>query len=701
MKRRIAALLAASLLTACGGGGSSLPPTGGSHGSSATKTGVKMTLVIPPPPSSSSSAKRPAYISPSALGAEVSVTGEGGGSAQTVLDLSSSSTICSTTNGQRSCSANVTAPIDNDTFIVEIYDTAPVNGVIPTTAHALGLAAVTQAITLTFTGTLVIAVGGVISNIGLQSTFLSVPANGQPQSVGIAANPTDFGNNPIVTGTASPYANPITAIVAETGGSGHMSLVINGTNVGTTATLKQSTDTLSVSYDGGGSAGYGGTIELSAANATAETFVLAPMYLTSTSPYYASGSLGLLGTTLGVPFTITEANAPLANAYTASPSGCTNIATVSGMNMSLSNPDGSVKIGTFTATGGTSGGTGCSITVSDGITSIVVPTTNTLSQGSVGLSGQSIAEYTLPWISPPPSTSPSPSPDPLALIAGPDGRLWYSDVGNGGVGAITTNGTVSAYANPGANYSALTVGSDGNIWGANANTVTIDKILTSNGALGAQYHTSYGPVGITNGPDGNVWFTESSGGSGKVGYVTPGGTLTEFGVYVDSSPSPAGIATVGSNLWFCDDAAITGNVIDQVTTSGTITRVTTSPAILPQPCNTLAVEPDGQYVWATTGFQGANSPGIMRINVSTGVVNQYTLTGTSQYVTAGPDGAMYVTEVTASGGMIAEIPQASPTSLREIALPTSGATPYGIAAGPDGRIWFAEYNESKIGALSP
>jgi streptogramin lyase len=51
--------------------------------------------------------------------------------------------------------------------------------------------------------------------------------------------------------------------------------------------------------------------------------------------------------------------------------------------------------------------------------------------------------------------------------------------------------------------------------------------------------------------------------------------------------------------------------------------------------------------------------------------------------------------------MIAQIPQSSPSSLTEIAVPTSGAVTRGVAAGPDGRIWFAEYNESKIGALSP
>ena len=93
--------------------------------------------------------------------------------------------------------------------------------------------------------------------------------------------------------------------------------------------------------------------------------------------------------------------------------------------------------------------------------------------------------------------------------------------------------------------------------------------------------------------------------------------------------------------------------------------------------------------------------GIVRINVSTGVVNQYTLSGTSENAVAGPDGMMYVTEQTASGRMIAQIPQSNPGDLKEIAVPTSGATAYGIAVGADGRIWFTEYNASRVGALSP
>ena len=39
-------------------------------------------------------------------------------------------------------------------------------------------------------------------------------------------------------------------------------------------------------------------------------------------------------------------------------------------------------------------------------------------------------------------------------------------------------------------------------------------------------------------------------------------------------------------------------------------------------------------------------------------------------------------------------------AITEYPLPTNGS-PYGIASGPDGRVWFTEVIGNKIGALRP
>ena len=33
--------------------------------------------------------------------------------------------------------------------------------------------------------------------------------------------------------------------------------------------------------------------------------------------------------------------------------------------------------------------------------------------------------------------------------------------------------------------------------------------------------------------------------------------------------------------------------------------------------------------------------------------------------------------------------------------PTSGSEPYGIASGPDGALWFADFGAGKIGRIHP
>jgi sugar lactone lactonase YvrE len=75
---------------------------------------------------------------------------------------------------------------------------------------------------------------------------------------------------------------------------------------------------------------------------------------------------------------------------------------------------------------------------------------------------------------------------------------------------------------------------------------------------------------------------------------------------------------------------------------------------------------------------------------------------TPNYITSGPDGALWFTETTVN--KIGRIPvTATPGSsaqITEFAIPTANSFPQGIVSGPDGALWFAESNSSKIGRIT-
>jgi virginiamycin B lyase len=97
-------------------------------------------------------------------------------------------------------------------------------------------------------------------------------------------------------------------------------------------------------------------------------------------------------------------------------------------------------------------------------------------------------------------------------VAGPDGRLWFTEFGAAKVGAVTTAGKVTEYALPTANA---------------------------------------GPDGITVGPDGHVWFTEA--GAGKIGTVNPAtGAVADYPLLGNAS-QPLGIASGINGTLFISD----------------------------------------------------------------------------------------------------------------------------------------------------
>jgi virginiamycin B lyase len=187
---------------------------------------------------------------------------------------------------------------------------------------------------------------------------------------------------------------------------------------------------------------------------------------------------------------------------------------------------------------------------------------------------------------------------PWSLTPGPDGNLWFTELGGNKIGKVTTKGKITEFPVPSKQsgpYSIVT-GSDGALWFTEYNSHHIGRITTKGkitefpipkhgkdgpggprgiclGADGAVWFTEWaankigrmttkgdvkefdiptprsGPIGIAAGPDGNIWFCENKGG--KIGRITPGGKITEYPVAKGSEPMSI-IAGPDRNMWFTD-----------------------------------------------------------------------------------------------------------------------------------------------------
>ena len=146
------------------------------------------------------------------------------------------------------------------------------------------------------------------------------------------------------------------------------------------------------------------------------------------------------------------------------------------------------------------------------------------------------------------------------------------------------------------------------------------------------------PVDIAAGPDGNLWFTESPA---KIGRITTAGVVTEFPIPTAQS-LPVGIAAgPDGNLWF--------------------------------------TEYDSQPTRSGGSPPPASSP-----------------SSRSRRPTADPSASRPVR--TATSGSPKRTPTRSAGSRRrasstEFAIPTAGGNPVGIAAGPDGNLWFTDVRQ--------
>lgn len=196
------------------------------------------------------------------------------------------------------------------------------------------------------------------------------------------------------------------------------------------------------------------------------------------------------------------------------------------------------------------------------------------------------------------------------------------------------------------------------------------------------------PYAIAVAPDGAVWFSEAECTSG-IGRLSRDGHWNHWPLADACKAQPLAIAVgPGGTVWFADLDSDFG----KIAADGTITRYH-----LQEPGGSLGITagPDGNMWLAGVSPDG---PFVAKVSIEGGELSRYALPrtdGEARGIVAGADGAMWFTTSAGIGRITTS------GELQEFPMPAgSGAgSPYQIASGPDGNLWFVEYLPAGIGRV--
>lgn len=251
---------------------------------------------------------------------------------------------------------------------------------------------------------------------------------------------------------------------------------------------------------------------------------------------------------------------------------------------------------------------------------------------------------------------------PVDLTPGPDGNIWFTEIGADRIGRITRDGVFTDFPVPTPNSfpHGISAGPDRAIWFTEINVGKIGRI-TLDGEVTefALSNANSQPHDITLGPDGNLWFVEIN--ADQIGRITPEGKITEFPLPTagqQGGPSSCGPATAVSqpyvittgpdrNLWFTECSS---NKIGRITLDGKIT----------------------EFVVQTPNSQPHG-------------------------ITMGPDGNLWFAEYSANNIGVMD---RDGTMFTEVPIPTAKSGAHDLTVGPDGKIWFCEITANQIGRIS-
>jgi streptogramin lyase len=166
------------------------------------------------------------------------------------------------------------------------------------------------------------------------------------------------------------------------------------------------------------------------------------------------------------------------------------------------------------------------------------------------------------------------------IVLGPDGNLWFTEIGAIGIFDPSTGTMVKEVALPSTREEpfGIAVGPDGNIWYTEAvfnSTFTgyvsfgvgVIKTNTQSVIKEIPLAVASEPFGIATGPDGNLWFAVTSAGNvagtiNRIDTATQSVTQTlSIPTNVVATPSPVGVtAGPDGNFWFTDASGAIGVV---------------------------------------------------------------------------------------------------------------------------------------------
>jgi len=302
------------------------------------------------------------------------------------------------------------------------------------------------------------------------------------------------------------------------------------------------------------------------------------------------------------------------------------------------------------------------------------------------------------------------SPNGPGPITSTDNHIWFTEPNDDTIGRISPTGVVTEYPLSAGFQEprGIAAAPDGTVWftetGSHEGAEGIERIDAS-GTI-AQFPVPDGtlPFGITTGPDGNVWFTRRGFPSG-IARMTSMGEVTNFPAGLHNAPLNIVTGPDGA-LWFTEDGIVDGGsgAIGRITTSGSLTEyVLPTPAGASSGAGDIAVGSDGNlwFTWATQASPdlASVSRSIGRITPA-GVITEFPVSSghgwPSGGIAAGPDGNLWFT--TGAANTVASISTSG--TIEQYPVPTANSFPIDVVAGPDGNVWFSEASSSKIGRVN-